>query len=57
MNDRIKIIREQSLNAEAKITLERAELLTEFYKGDEAKTYSTPVKRAKAFEFLLMHKS
>ena len=57
MNDRIKKLREQSLNAEAKISLERAELLTEFYKGDEAKKSSTPVKRAKAFEYLLTHKS
>jgi formate C-acetyltransferase len=57
MNGRIKELREQSLNAEAKISLERAELLTAFYKSDEAKTYSTPVKRAKAFEYLLMHKS
>jgi len=57
MNDRIKILREQSLNAEAKISLERAELLTEFYISDEVKAYSTPVKRAKAFEYLLSHKT
>ncbi|MBT8387919.1 MAG: formate C-acetyltransferase/glycerol dehydratase family glycyl radical enzyme, partial [Ignavibacteria bacterium] len=57
MNDRIKKLREQSLNAEAKISLERAELLTEFYLSDEAKLYSTPVKRAKAFEYLLSHKT
>ena len=57
MNDRIKELREQSLNAVAKISLERAELLTDFYKSDEAKTYSTPPKRAKAFEYLLMNKA
>jgi formate C-acetyltransferase len=57
MNDRIKKLREQSLKAEARISLERAELLTEFYKSDEAKTYSTPIKRAKAFEYLLTHKA
>lgn len=57
MNERIKILREQSLNAEAKISLERAELLTQFYKSEEAKTFSTPVKRAKAFEYLLIHKA
>jgi formate C-acetyltransferase len=57
MNDRIIKLREQSLNAEAKISLERAEHLTEIYKSDEAKTSSTPVKRAKAFEYLLTHKS
>ena len=57
MNERIKKLREQSLNAEAKISIERAELVTEFYLSDEAKLYSTPVKRAKSFEYLLSHKS
>lgn len=57
MNDRIKKLREQSLNAEAKISLERAELVTEFYLSHEAKACSTPLKRAKAFEYLLSHKT
>ena len=57
MNERIKKLREQSLNAEAKISIERAELVTEFYLSDEAKLYSTPVKRAKSFEYLLSHKT
>ena len=57
MNDRIKKLREQSLIADAKISLERAKLLTEFYLSDEAKLYSTPVKRAKSFEYLLSHKT
>ncbi len=42
-----------ALNAEAKISLERAELVTEFYLSHEAKACSTPLKRAKAFEYLL----
>ena len=57
MNDRIKTLREQSLNAEATISLERAELLTEFYKSGEPSINSIPVTRAKAFQYLLLNKS
>lgn len=56
MNDRIKRLREQSLNAEETISIERARLLTEFYSGGQAEKYSTPVARAKAFKYILEHK-
>ena len=56
MNERIKSLREQSLNAEASISLERAELLTDFYKRGEPNKNSIPVKRAKAFNYLLANK-
>ncbi len=56
MNERIKALREQSLNAEASISLERAELLTEFYKSSEPNKNSIPVTRAKAFQYLLSKK-
>jgi len=56
MNERIKSLREQSLNAEASISLERAELLTDFYKRGEPNKNSVPVKRAKAFNYLLANK-
>jgi formate C-acetyltransferase len=56
MNERIKFLREQSLNAPASISLERAELLTEFYKSEEAIKNSIPVTRAKAFNYLLSNK-
>jgi formate C-acetyltransferase len=53
---RVKQLREQSLNAEEKISSERALLITRFYKSDEARELSAPVKRAKAFEYLLKNK-
>jgi formate C-acetyltransferase len=37
--------------------MERARLLTEFYRSEEAKGLSTPVQRAKAFQYLLEHKT
>ena len=54
--DRVKKLREQSLNAVEKISAERALLITRFYKSDEARELSAPVKRAKAFEYLLKNK-
>ena len=56
MNERIKKLREQSLNAEETISIERARLLTEFYSSGEADKYSIPVARAKAFSYMLEHK-
>ncbi len=56
LSERVKKLREQSLRAVEKISAERAVLITEFYKSDEARELSAPVKRAKAFEYLLKHK-
>lgn len=56
MTERIKILREQSLNAIESITAERALLVTQFYKSPEASGLSVPVLRAKAFEYLLRNK-
>ncbi|MGE5409876.1 MAG: pyruvate formate lyase family protein, partial [Clostridiales bacterium] len=56
MNERIKKLREQSLCAVPKISLERALLLTEFYKDGQAEKYSIPVARALAFSYLLQNK-
>ena len=49
MTERVKKLREQSLNAVETISAERAVLMTQFYKSDEARELSAPVKRAKAF--------
>ncbi len=57
MNDRIKNLREQSLEARPSLTPERAILLTEFYKDRVSSTLSAPMKRALAFKYLLEHKS
>lgn len=57
MNNRIKKLREQSQNAEPRISAERALLITEFYKSNLSKQVSVPVKRALAFKHILSNKS
>ncbi|MBT8383630.1 MAG: glycyl radical protein [Ignavibacteria bacterium] len=56
MNERIKKLREKSLNTEETISIERARMLTEFYSSGEAEKLSVPVSRAKAFQYILEHK-
>jgi formate C-acetyltransferase len=56
MNERVRKLREQSLSAIETLTAERAVLITQFYKSDESRELSAPVKRAKAFEYLLKNK-
>jgi pyruvate-formate lyase len=56
ITDRVKMLREQSLNAKETLSSERAELLTAFYQ-QETGLLSTPVKRAKSFAYLLEHKT
>ena len=56
ISPRVKQLREQSLNAVEKISAERALLMTQFYRSDEALELSAPLKRAKAFEYLLKKK-
>jgi len=57
MNNRIKILRQQSLDAVPTISLERAELLTDFYNSGKADGASVPVARAMAFQYILENKS
>jgi len=57
MNDRIKKLREQSLNAVNCISAERAILLTEFYETGIVSQFSLPVGRAMAFDYILGKKS
>ena len=56
MNERIKKLRNQSRSAIPYLSLERALLVTEFYKKGASQIYSTTVARAKAFEYLLKNK-
>ena len=56
MNDRIKSLREKSLNAIESLTAERALLVTSFYKSIEAQKLSVPVLRARTFEHILANK-
>ncbi|MFC2084340.1 trans-4-hydroxy-L-proline dehydratase [Bacteroidota bacterium] len=53
MNDRIKKLREQTLNTSPSISLERANLITEFYENVLSGGVSIPVQRARAFDHLL----
>src|SRR5665647_873691 len=56
ISERVKKLKDQSLNAVEKISFERALLITQFYKSDEARELPAPVKRAKAFEYILKNK-
>lgn len=56
MNERIKKLRIKSFEATPGISIERALLLTEYYKEQSGK-YSTPVMRALVFKHLCEHKT
>ena len=56
LSERVKKLRAQSLNAIEKLSTERALLVTQFYKSDEARELSIPVKRALALEYILRNK-
>ena len=56
MNDRVATLRRQSLKTEASISIERALLLTDFYRRNEGR-WSAPILRARAFHHLCSHKS
>lgn len=57
MNNRIKQLRTNSLNAINTISAERALLLTEFYKSVEGQAIPIPVKRALAFRHIMEQKT
>jgi pyruvate formate-lyase/glycerol dehydratase family glycyl radical enzyme len=56
MSERVTRLRQQSLDAVPSISSERAELLTEFYRQNEGRMMSAPVRRALAFQHLMEHK-
>jgi trans-4-hydroxy-L-proline dehydratase len=56
MNNRIKQLRENSLNAINRLSTERAVLITEFYKSNAAMEVSVPVRRALSFKYLMSRK-
>lgn len=57
MNERIRILREQSLQAINCISAERALLVTRFYKSAVPHEVSIPLQRALCFEYILKNKS
>jgi formate C-acetyltransferase len=57
MTERVARLRRQSREAVPSISSERAELLTAFYRETEGQLLSAPVRRARAFQYLLEHKT
>ena len=57
MNERIKKLRTQTLEAKPTISAERARLITEFYKRPETRGLSTPMQHALAFKHIMENKS
>lgn len=51
MNERVARLRQASLDARPRLSIDRAALMTEFYRQDRAS--SAPVRRARAFQYLL----
>ena len=56
MTERVEQLRKQSLEAQPAISTERAELMTEFYQRS-TDLMSAPMRRARAFQYLLEHKT
>ena len=55
MEARVARLRQASLDAKPQIAIERAALLTDFYRND--RTTSVPLRRARAFQHLLEHQA
>jgi formate C-acetyltransferase len=56
ITERVESLRRQSLEAQPAISIERAKLMTEFYR-QSTEMMSVPVRRARAFQYLLEHKT
>ncbi len=57
MNARVERLRRESLDTKPYISIERAELITQFYKSDAIHRVSTPVGRALAFKHLIENRT
>jgi formate C-acetyltransferase len=57
MTDRVARLRQESLDAVPTLSAERAELLTAFYRQEDIELASSPVRRAKAFRYLMEHRT
>jgi formate C-acetyltransferase len=55
MNERVAKLRQETLETKPWISIERAALLTDFYRQD--KTTSVPIRRARALQHLMEHKT
>lgn len=57
INERVRRLRDESVNKKISISSERAQLLTTFYKTQKLDNISVPVQRALAFQYLMEHMS
>ncbi|MBD3405459.1 MAG: formate C-acetyltransferase/glycerol dehydratase family glycyl radical enzyme [Candidatus Lokiarchaeota archaeon] len=57
MSERVKKLRKLSTTTAPYICTERSELLTKFYQEESVDLLSTPVARARAFKYILEHKT
>ncbi|UYP46150.1 Choline trimethylamine-lyase [Candidatus Lokiarchaeum ossiferum] len=57
MNQRIQALRTQSRTAIPTLSLERAKLMTEFYKSGAGHKLSPPMARAESFKYLMQNKT
>jgi pyruvate formate-lyase/glycerol dehydratase family glycyl radical enzyme len=57
MNERIRKLRQQTLDARPSISIERARLVTEFYKSEEARGISPAMQHALAFKHVMENKA
>jgi len=59
ISPRVQELRRQSLEADERLSCERAELLTDFYQqlGQQGAVHAIPIQRVLAFEYLLEHKT
>ncbi len=57
MSERVRRLRQRSREAVPSISSERAELLTAFYRQTEGRLMSAPVRRARAFQYLMEQKA
>ncbi|MGM0405708.1 MAG: trans-4-hydroxy-L-proline dehydratase [Thermoplasmatota archaeon] len=53
LNHRVEKLRDESVEKPVKISTERAELITEFYKGHDVEGYPLAVQRALGFNYLM----
>ncbi|MFY9943782.1 MAG: pyruvate formate lyase family protein, partial [Desulfobacterales bacterium] len=57
MNTRIRALREQSVSTPATVSVERAQLVTEFYSSGVAQKEPVPLQRARLFHHLMTRKA
>jgi trans-4-hydroxy-L-proline dehydratase len=57
MNDRVRTLRQQSVDIRPYISTERAELMTRFYQSEVPLRESVPVSRALSFQYLMENKT